>query len=344
VVGSLSGGKLGLGKGQRRGFQLKFRPIPSKDLPEIDFIACGMSHMLAISRCSDDPALPQGKGQAGTTYAWGKNLRGQLGIGSKENQFSPMPIQNTKERFRKVACGYNFSLGLSPSNRVYFWGNFKYSSDISAKKDIEEPTLISALESNEVHDIACEAKHCLALIDDGKLKKWGKFLLEKDITEKKAAKVVEKGAKKDEQKKETRVEMAEPFPQSLQKSSNKTKFCTISTGPNHAVALSASDHKAYVWGYNNLQNRLGLASKADDEKAKAAPQVLSAMEHVLQEQRESRSRGGFKQQEGAMEADEEIDEEEEDDEGLSQLEEEEGAGGAEEDDGGDGKAEHDGAT
>jgi alpha-tubulin suppressor-like RCC1 family protein len=89
-----------------------------------------MSHMLAISRYSEDPAMQTGKRQTGTTYAWGKNLRGQLGIGSRENQFSPMPIQNTKERFRKVACGYNFSLGLSPSNKVYFWGNLKYSTYI----------------------------------------------------------------------------------------------------------------------------------------------------------------------------------------------------------------------
>lgn len=52
VAGSLEGGKLGMGKGQRHGYQLNFRSNPL--LPEIDYIACGVSHMLAISRFKPD--------------------------------------------------------------------------------------------------------------------------------------------------------------------------------------------------------------------------------------------------------------------------------------------------
>ena len=72
VAGSLEGGKLGLGKGQKRGYQLNFRAI--KNLPEIDYIACGVQHMLAISRYNPDTD-PSGKPskQTGKTYAWGKN-------------------------------------------------------------------------------------------------------------------------------------------------------------------------------------------------------------------------------------------------------------------------------
>lgn len=42
--------------------------------------------MLAISRYNSE-ADPSGKPskQTGKTYAWGKNQRGQLGIGNKEN-------------------------------------------------------------------------------------------------------------------------------------------------------------------------------------------------------------------------------------------------------------------
>jgi hypothetical protein len=39
VAGKLDGGKLGLGKGQRKGFQIEFRQVPN--LPEIDYISCG---------------------------------------------------------------------------------------------------------------------------------------------------------------------------------------------------------------------------------------------------------------------------------------------------------------
>ena len=85
AAGSLEGGKLGLGKGSRKGFQLEFKQI--MDLPEIDFIACGLNHMIAISRYNPDSMQSSNKNliQTGKTYAWGKNQRGQLGIGNKDN-------------------------------------------------------------------------------------------------------------------------------------------------------------------------------------------------------------------------------------------------------------------
>ncbi len=57
------------------------------DLPEIDFIATGVNHMLAISRFNADTLqnLDPNTVQNGKTYAWGKNLRGQLGISNKDN-------------------------------------------------------------------------------------------------------------------------------------------------------------------------------------------------------------------------------------------------------------------
>ena len=42
--------------------------------------------MLAISRdISEDDRVGNSAKYSGKTYAWGKNLRGQLGIGNKEN-------------------------------------------------------------------------------------------------------------------------------------------------------------------------------------------------------------------------------------------------------------------
>ena len=65
-----------------------------------------------------------------------------MGIGNKKNQQTPTIIENSKERFLKVVCGYNYSLGLSVSNKVYFWGNFKYFCNPSNFEDVEEPTVI----------------------------------------------------------------------------------------------------------------------------------------------------------------------------------------------------------
>ena len=110
VTGSLEGGKLGLGQAWKQGFLLHFTMIP--DLHSIKYVACGPSHMLAISDYNHEA----NDGRDGSTYVWGRNRRGQLGIGNKEDQNQPCRIINSKERFKKVACGQNFSLGLSVSN------------------------------------------------------------------------------------------------------------------------------------------------------------------------------------------------------------------------------------
>jgi alpha-tubulin suppressor-like RCC1 family protein len=140
---------------------------------DIEFIACGTDHMLAISRYDHNPL-------SGRTYAWGKNQKGQLGIGSKENNmYEPMEIKNAKERFKKVACGHNYSIGLSQSGRVYHWGNYKFLCNNKVKSDVEEPIIITSLENFNVFDIACCYKTCMAYTDKEEIKIWGKYLLEK---------------------------------------------------------------------------------------------------------------------------------------------------------------------
>ena len=51
------------------------------DLPPIESVSCGPNHMLAISEFHPENA----ELRDGATYAWGRNWRGQLGIGSKED-------------------------------------------------------------------------------------------------------------------------------------------------------------------------------------------------------------------------------------------------------------------
>jgi len=276
VAGSLSGGKLGLGKGQKRGYQLNFRVIPRSDLPEIEYIACGMQHMLAIAKFSND--LDFGglaRQHNGKTFAWGKNSRGQLGIGNKENQFAPHVIGNAKERFKKVVCGYNFSLGLAHSNQLYFWGNFKYCGDQYARKDIDEPTLVPELDSFEILDIECCYKQCYFIFNKGNVKQWGKFLASKAYDLDKAQ---GKGAKR-----ETKPLYMSNFPANPR---FNIYFQSIATGPNHACAIALKTNKVYVWGHNNLQNRMGLASKDVEPRAVEAPVLLAAIEDRFERKKE----------------------------------------------------------
>lgn len=80
VTGSLEGGKLGLGSAWKSGYLLHFTVIPN--LFYIKYIACGPNHMLGISEYSSDA----NEDKDGKTYAWGRNRKGQLGIGNKEDQ------------------------------------------------------------------------------------------------------------------------------------------------------------------------------------------------------------------------------------------------------------------
>lgn len=130
--------------------------------------------MLAVARL--DASKGEDVKNSGTTYAWGRNFRGQLGIGNKVNQYAPVPIENLKERFEKVACGASFSLGLSGTHKVYLWGNFKYFGDKQKLKDIEEPTTIADLEQFEVVDISASYKQAIALTKAGKIRRWGRWL------------------------------------------------------------------------------------------------------------------------------------------------------------------------
>ena len=67
---------------------------------------------------------------------------------------------------------------------MYFWGNYKYFSDLKRTRDVEEPLIITSLETSDVMDISVSYKYCCALLDKGELRKWGKFLFTKhDITE-----------------------------------------------------------------------------------------------------------------------------------------------------------------
>lgn len=52
-------------------------------------IVSGYAHSLALT-------------DEGLVYAWGANTYGQLGIGNKSNQLSPVQIMTGKERWERV--------------------------------------------------------------------------------------------------------------------------------------------------------------------------------------------------------------------------------------------------
>lgn len=141
------------------------------DLPPIRSVACGPSHMLAIA---EDSEITENRD--GSTYAWGRNNRGQLGISNKIDQYSPQKLYNLKEKFVKVSCGQNFSIGITKNSQIYFWGNYKFmcSSDNKDFKDYEEPIPFREMNTMSVKDVSVNYKNCLAINDKGEILEWGK--------------------------------------------------------------------------------------------------------------------------------------------------------------------------
>ena len=87
--------------------------------------------------------------------------------------------------FKKVACGINFSIGLTNSNKLYWWGNKKYCGDPARKDgDADEPKKMDKLDTKEVIDIVVNCKQCVALMEDGSISKWGAFLMDKLVEKK----------------------------------------------------------------------------------------------------------------------------------------------------------------
>ena len=58
------------------------------------------------------------------------------------------------------------------------------------------------------------------------------------------------------------------------------EFDSIYTSQNHSIALT-NNKKLYSWGYNNLQNRLGLSKKYYEEKALNEPIEDDIMKNIF---------------------------------------------------------------
>lgn len=225
------------------------------------------------------------------TYAWGLNSRGQLGIGGKEDVNTPVKILNSKVLLKKVACGQNFSMGISTSNQLHFWGNYKYMCDIKVTKDVEEPTFMKSFEKYSVRDIAICYKKCVIINDKGEILVWGDYLKNKFSLNFDPNK--EEEPKKGPQfgKVEVNVKQFQPFPT---QGKIDTLMGQITTGPSHSAGVSVK-RSLYTWGHNDSK-RLGLPEK-DQEYAKKRPILVQYLNELMVKAKENNKNEGLKEEE-----------------------------------------------
>jgi len=149
--------------------------------------------------------------------------------------------------------------------------------------------IFTPLETEDVFDIACDYKYCAVLIDKGEIRTWGKYLLEKTSSNQDKEKNQNaKNKNKNQQDAGDKENERKTLPVSNFPLNNKGNLLmeSIVTGSNHTLAICHNQNKkVYVWGYNNVSNRLGVSNDDESEKARGEPVVVQALQDVLDEQK-----------------------------------------------------------
>lgn len=143
-------------------------PMPIKE------IACGKEHVLLLSNF-------------GTIFSYGSGSRGQLGLGSIENQEKPMLIEALDGlEIKTISAGGWHSAAISSSGDLYMWG-WNESGQLGLpcnelqgnKRPLEEieticclPKIIE-LDDEIIKDVGCGSRHTAALTENNHLWTWG---------------------------------------------------------------------------------------------------------------------------------------------------------------------------
>ena len=170
----------------------------------------------------------------GTLYAWGKNDRGQLGIGSTENKTTPQRVGSADD-WKAISAGLSHSLALKIDNTLYAMGgnlfgelgNGENNADLTdTSKDKTAPIQIGT--DRNWQTISASSYYSVALKDNGDLYTWGHNAIGQlgDGTDGAAA----------NKNSPTRI---------------STGWQSVSAGGLHVLAIK-TDNTLYSWGYNRV--------------------------------------------------------------------------------------------
>lgn len=139
------------------------QPIECLSALPIRHIACGGDHCIVLS-------------MSGAVYAWGRNNKGQLGLGDTENRRFPTQIRSLRTQgIVYVACGMEHTVCLTEDGGVFTFGGGSYGQlGHGSKNDEQLPRKVIELMGTEVSQIACGHRHTLALVPSrGRLYSFG---------------------------------------------------------------------------------------------------------------------------------------------------------------------------
>jgi alpha-tubulin suppressor-like RCC1 family protein len=108
-------------------------------------------------------------------YIWGYNYFGQLGVGTKGNDFVPHLLNGLSEvNLTNICCGDWHTLALTSNGKVYAWDNNQFGH-IGNECDDEcqlTPLKIEELDEELIVAISCGVYHSLALTETGRVYNW----------------------------------------------------------------------------------------------------------------------------------------------------------------------------
>lgn len=126
----------------------------------VQAIAAGRSHTLALSN-------------EGIVWAWGDNLLGQLGDGTRgEMRAYPLPLDELKDVI-SIAAGVQFSVALKNDGTVWAWGDNEFGQLGDGSGYVNTVRPVQAADLTGIISIAAGNKHTVALKNDGSVWTWG---------------------------------------------------------------------------------------------------------------------------------------------------------------------------
>ncbi len=192
-------------------------------------------------------------------YTWGKNNKGQLGLGDVKTRTTPQEvIELPSGDIEQISMGHEYSAAIV-DNKLYTWGNNEYGQlGLGNTIDYKIPQKVGTLPKGNIEQISMQGDSAAALINDGgndSLYTWGNNSWGKNDSSEVGFGLLGLG--------DGYTEDYYNIPQEVKGLSNKGNIEQVVMDDDHsAVIVKESDGKdhLYTWGKNQW-GQLGFEEK-----------------------------------------------------------------------------------